>query len=381
MSKDIQHKDRKLHAYLEEILSAIRESDAQWVYSRGSDILERLLNNLGRKNKIFESFLGKDLKINECLENKELSAILVSCNISIDDCKLIDNKANSFDSLYDINQIRTYISLLSSIGDKIAKAIYGPETDLIDSFSPILTLLDMQSFTSSIDDDIDYDSLDEGLLDDPVQRLPICFCLDLSGSMRKFNKFERLKEALRIFNEAILHDPKAKDAAEVAVITFNDKCNVMRDFSRLSEPITLSDIVPSNGTMISSAINKALELLDNRKKEYSQAGVEYYQPWLVIISDGLPGDNCNDVKQRVLELEANKKITVFSIPIIPGQLEESKKNLVIQFMDGFSSRKSQPVNPEKISELFRWFSKSASMSVRSNDQYTTQIDLEKDWMP
>lgn len=391
MDKKIRHIDKKLDNYLDELHQAIQAENARALYGDGRILLEYLLNNLGRKNKLKSfGFFGRGLTIFKCLEDKELTDILVFNGIKISDCEMIKNAGNDADHPnfesetdelpYNLNEIKTYISLLLTVCDKIAKTIYGLEIDLNNSCSSFSTLLEMQSLTLNVDDDdIDYDSLDEDLLDDPVQRLPICFCLDLSGSMRKYNKFEYLKEALKIFSESILSDAKARDSAEVAVIAFNDECKVIRDFSRLKETITISDVVPKNQTLISNAINKALQLLDSRKKEYFQTGVEYYQPWLVIISDGLPGDDCTDVKKKILELEANRKLTVFSIPIIPSQIEGAKKKAVTEFMDGFSSQKSQPVDSEKISELFRWFSKSASMSVRADDQYTTKIDSNKNW--
>lgn len=48
-------------------------------------------------------------------------------------------------------------------------------------------------------------------------------------------------------------------------------------------------------------------------------------------------------------------------------------------MDGFSVNNSQEADSEKIIELFKWFSKSVSLSVRSIDQHTTVVDLNKNW--
>ena len=49
-------------------------------------------------------------------------------------------------------------------------------------------------------------------------------------------------------------------------------------------------------------------MLDRRKEEYRRLGMEYYQPWLVFISDGLPGDNCEEVKKlREKHLNFDKK--------------------------------------------------------------------------
>ena len=92
--------------------------------------------------------------------------------------------------------------------------------------------------------------------------------------------------------------------------------------------------------------------------------MEYYQPWLVFISDGLPGDNCEEVKNRVLELEANKKLIVLSLPILSTKDKKDKNVKTMEFMDGFSANKSLPLDSEKIKEFFIWLSRSIHISVR-----------------
>lgn len=391
MDSKIKCVDRKLDSYLDELNQNLQNQDARGVYSQGRIILEYILNNLGKKKKVrIIPHFGRLLSINDCLEDDDIKECLKSIGVSLDDCLLIKKEDNyseysNFDFnieelSYNVNEIKEYIDLLFSIMDKICKECYGFNIDIKNNCSTIFMTLEMQSMSFNVeDDDIDYESLDEDLLDDPVQRLPICFCLDLSGSMRKLNKFGLLKEAVETFSKLIMSDPKAKESAEVAVICFNNEFKVIREFSRVDDVITLGDVAPMNQTLISGAVNKALELLNARKKEYFKTGVEYYQPWLVIISDGLPGDDCTKIKKKIYELEENRKLTVFSIPIIPSTLEDSKKIAVKEFMDGFSVNKSQEVDSKKIVELFKWFSKSVSLSVRSIDQHTTVVDSNKNW--
>lgn len=278
MNNKIKHVDKKLDSYLDELNQNLQSENARNVYSQGRIVLEYILNILGKKKRIKRiPLFGRTLSINNCLEDNDIKESLKSIGVNIKDCEILKNTGNNadhpnFDSEidelpYDVNDIKTYINLLLSIVDKIGKECYGSNIEIKDFCTIIFTTLEMQSMSADIeDDDIDYDSLDADLLDDPVQRLPVCFCLDLSGSMRKYNKFESLKEAVETFSKLIMNDSKAKDSAEVAVIGFNNEFKIIRDFSRVNDVITLSNVTPKNQTLISGAINKALELLDKRKK-------------------------------------------------------------------------------------------------------------------
>ena len=61
-------------------------------------------------------------------------------------------------------------------------------------------------------------------------------------------------------------------------------------------------------------MNLALDTLEKRKSVYSDVGVLYYQPWVVLMTDGQPnGDPAvlDRAVQRVTDLVAARKLTVF----------------------------------------------------------------------
>ncbi len=47
------------------------------------------------------------------------------------------------------------------------------------------------------------------------------------------------------------------------------------------------------------AIVRGLDMLDERKRVYKQAGVSYFRPWVFLITDGSPTDNWRAAAQRV----------------------------------------------------------------------------------
>ncbi|MBO4695408.1 MAG: VWA domain-containing protein [Clostridia bacterium] len=388
MNEQLKKLDKSLDTFLDDLRAAIETKRVRIIYTRGRVVLEHVIHTLVDVSGIHvkSSAFLKKASLNDCIENEQVKQKIESLSIRFEDVKFIQNAGNKSahpnlesdkdDIPFVEKEIHAYVDKLLEICGKILLFISGDNMDLKSACKVIYLTLDMVADSSYIDDDVDYDSIDPDLLDDPVQRIPICICLDISGSMRKYGKFEQLKDGLIIFSNAILEDPKAKEAAEVAVLLFNNKCRVLYEFGRIKNVLTLDEgIVPENGTIFSDTLKKALKMLDDRKKEYAAAEVEYYQPWLVIISDGLPGDmkQCDELKPTLIEMQKNRKLAVFSIPIIPKDIEPSKEKEICNFMDGFSIDKSMVLNSQKIREFFKWLSRSASNAAQSkgNDENTS----------
>ena len=62
---------------------------------------------------------------------------------------------------------------------------------------------------------------DDDLLISTETRVPVCLCLDTSGSM--YDCIGELNEAVEVFYQAIKEDDKARNAADVAIVTFDSK--------------------------------------------------------------------------------------------------------------------------------------------------------------
>ena len=59
----------------------------------------------------------------------------------------------------------------------------------------------------------------EDLVNNPTARVPVCLCLDTSGSMGGM-PIDELNEGVRLFYEAIREDETALYSAEVSIVTF-----------------------------------------------------------------------------------------------------------------------------------------------------------------
>lgn len=136
------------------------------------------------------------------------------------------------------------------------------------------------------------------LFDNPCQRLPVCLCLDISGSMgQNTGKIEQLNKGVELFYKSIRDDDITTNSAEIAVVTFGEYPPVarcVRDFSRVDIQQTPPVLKASGYTPLGEGVNLALDLLNKRKESYKKAGISYFRPWLIIMSDGNPEGHSPD---------------------------------------------------------------------------------------
>lgn len=73
-------------------------------------------------------------------------------------------------------------------------------------------------------------------MDNPSERVAVCLCLDVSGSMSDYNAIDELNYGIALFYEAVKNDEEALYAAEVCIVTFggNDEAKCEVNFSTLS---------------------------------------------------------------------------------------------------------------------------------------------------
>src|SRR5262245_41936413 len=126
------------------------------------------------------------------------------------------------------------------------------------------------------------------LVTNPTARIPVCLCLDTSESMEG-EPIAELNEGVRAFLDAIKSDEIARYAAEIAIVTFGDQASKLLDFGGI-ERQEMPRLYASGLTPLGAGVSLALDLLESRKREYKSAGIDYYQPWLVLMTDGMPTD-------------------------------------------------------------------------------------------
>ena len=218
---------------------------------------------------------------------------------------------------------------------------------------------------------------DDELIVNPTARVPVSLCLDTSGSMLG-DKIRELVDGVNLFYDAIDEDDDAHDAAEVSIVEFNSAARLIQDFASIERLKRIESINASGGTALGEGVNLALDTLEQRKAVYSQAGVLYYQPWLVLMTDGQPNGSGAELERaatRVGAMIAAKKLTVFPIGIGP--------DADMGVLARFSPAHRPPLRLRGLSfkEFFEWLSKSVSRVSRSTPGDPVKEDLNIEDLP
>lgn len=151
--------------------------------------------------------------------------------------------------------------------------------------------------------------------DNPDPRIACVLLLDTSGSMEGA-PIQHLNEGFAQFCDQIKEDDLARKRAEVAVVTFGGQARLAIPFSE-GRDLEPKAFMAGGTTPMGAALDLGLAQLTERKRAYRQAGLEYYRPWLFVLTDGAPTDGSvfADAAGRVRGLEKAKGVSVFPVGV------------------------------------------------------------------
>ncbi len=82
---------------------------------------------------------------------------------------------------------------------------------------------------------------DEDLVLNTSARIPVCLCIDTSGSM--VTCIDDLNKGVKDFYKSIRSSDTALAACEIAIITFDTKINVLEEFSTVDKKVMLYSLL------------------------------------------------------------------------------------------------------------------------------------------
>lgn len=208
------------------------------------------------------------------------------------------------------------------------------------------------------------------------RRLPVCFCLDVSGSMSG-NPINELNDGLQSFFSSIRENDETRSAADICIVTFGGSVDIFLPFGKITKSQTIPRISATTSlTPIGEGILTALELLNVRKTGYKELGIKYYQPWLVVITDGAPQgensmENMEKAIQAVTELESKDRLVVFNIGV--------GNNVDFSLLKRLSDKRAEPISIQtaQFGKLFAFLGSSSSSVVTSGMKDDALYDLEQ----
>lgn len=217
----------------------------------------------------------------------------------------------------------------------------------------------------------DFELRQAELVENPTARVPVCLVLDVSSSMSVHGKIEELNRGIQSFFRAVREDEMASISAEISIVTFGSDAQQILDFANI-ERQKVPQLVPYGYTAMGTGVNLALDLLDDVKRKYSEMGNDYYQPWLVLMTDGEPAGEPAEVTQsaitRCREMVQKRKLTVFPIAI--------GNDANLQFLAKFSPNLAPlRVQSTDFGRFFSWLAKSINVVTMSNPGDSQSADI------
>jgi uncharacterized protein YegL len=149
-------------------------------------------------------------------------------------------------------------------------------------------------------------------------------------------------------------DSLASKRVELAMVAFGDSVQIAADFT--APGAFMPPHFEAGGpTPMGEAVVRACEMLEARKEEYRRAGLQYYRPWIFLITDGEPTDlksgHWDKAVQLVREGEASKRLLFFGVAV-----QNANQKLLNVLCP--PNRPSMKLDGLHFPELFRWLSSS-----------------------
>ena len=185
-------------------------------------------------------------------------------------------------------------------------------------------------------------------VDNPENRCPVILLLDTSSSMVG-QPIQALHRGMRVFREDLQRDTQAVLSVEVAIVSFGP-VQLVQDFVSIDELVP--PILEAEGfTPTGEAIEYAIHLLEQRKQQYKESGIQYYRPWIFLITDGAPTDKWQAAARRVREGEDNHEFCFFAVGVEGADMETLHQIAPPQ-------RPPVRLNGLNFQEMFVWLSTS-----------------------
>lgn len=203
----------------------------------------------------------------------------------------------------------------------------------------------------------------------PGEKHVACVLLvDTSGSMQG-RSIDELNAALVEFGKALREDAKAYGCTDVCVISFDSQVRTVFPFSSAME-YTAPVLSAGGMTAMNEAIITALDAIDQRKQEYRGIGVDYWRPWLFLMTDGIPTDDNYeaDAKRRLQDALTRKKVNFFPMGIGSANTAKLKEYT----LNGSGMVLKASANNFK--EAFVWVSSSMS-AISNSNPYETRAEM------
>lgn len=141
-------------------------------------------------------------------------------------------------------------------------------------------------------------------------RIPIFFCIDVSGSMGEKVGFSQtrislLSSVMKKLLENMKRHPILSERAVIGIVTYNHKA-VLNQTALDMDVVDIEEITcfqTGGQTSFSKGLRRTLQAIDQYRDSVRRSDVETFKPIMVFMTDGYPvGDDDNDIEEIYNEI-------------------------------------------------------------------------------
>jgi len=212
------------------------------------------------------------------------------------------------------------------------------------------------------------------LYDNPQPRCACALVLDTSASMTG-QPISELNNGVQLFFDDVVADDFARFAVETSVITFGGTVATKMPFTPCAggEGVAVPELYAGGHTPMGEALDRAVDALDRQTSTYRKAGVPFYKPWLVLMTDGGPNDDWQAPAARIRDLSDRRKIVFLGVGIGDG--------VDMQTLTQICPAKRPPKMLRELAfgEFFEWLSQSMAAVSRSSTDDAVPLPPTDGW--
>jgi uncharacterized protein YegL len=184
----------------------------------------------------------------------------------------------------------------------------------------------------------------------PVQKI-----LNEPFGSRTTRPIDELNAGLLAFRDELMTDELAAKRVEISLVTFGPVKKIT-DF-QTPDLFRAPKLAAEGDTPMGQAIEKAVEIVRDRKAAYRQNGVSYYRPWIFLISDGEPTDDWRRAAEIVRAGEQTRAFAFFAVGVEGANFD---------ILNRIAVRHPLKLSGLRFREMFVWLSSSLSAVSRSS---------------
>ncbi|MCS7072920.1 MAG: VWA domain-containing protein [Bacteroidia bacterium] len=195
------------------------------------------------------------------------------------------------------------------------------------------------------------------------QKCLCVLCLDVSGSMDG-EPIQELNKGVEEFFRAVKEDPVARKRLEVCIITFNNKIVCVQE-PDLVDYMPTPVLEAGGSTRLVDGVRAAIRKVDERKNYDQTHGINYYRPFIILMTDGEPDDD-QDVKGLATEIRQGAEAKQYTFWAIGS--EGYNHSILASICHPYPPK---PLNGLNYVEFFKWL--SATLTVVSKSSISQAI--------